>query len=279
MTSTYALGAVVPLRMLVTDAAGAPANAGAAAGTVYLPDGTTATITWGAPSPTGTYDSTYTPAVAGNFSWQGTTSTPTTATELERFRVRDTLADYATLTDLKSYLGITDTDDDDSLYIALDAAQAWIDAHYGPFNRAAVTARVFRDTSDGLLIIDPAATATDLVVAGSDGDGTYTTIASTGYVTYPDNAVAKGLPITGIRFVGTTPPCDAYGVQVSAAWGWPSVPADVTDATLILASRLFKRKNSPEGVAGWGDLGVVRITAVDVDVKNLLSRFAPQLVA
>jgi hypothetical protein len=39
---------------------------------------------------------------------------------------------------------------------------------------------------------------------------------------------------------------------------------------VLLASRLYKRRNSPEGVAGWGDLGVIRIVASDPDIARLL---------
>lgn len=46
---------------------------------------------------------------------------------------------------------------------------------------------------------------------------------------------------------------------------------DVTEAIMLLAHRLFKRQQSPEGVAGWGDLGVVRITSVDPDVEGLIA--------
>lgn len=43
-------------------------------------------------------------------------------------------------------------------------------------------------------------------------------------------------------------------------------------AALMLAGRLYKRKASPEGVAGFGDLGVVRVLADDPDVSLLLAR-------
>ena len=47
---------------------------------------------------------------------------------------------------------------------------------------------------------------------------------------------------------------------------------EVVEATMILASRLYARRNSPEGVAGWGDLGVVRVLATDPDIERLLER-------
>lgn len=45
---------------------------------------------------------------------------------------------------------------------------------------------------------------------------------------------------------------------------------DVQEAILLLAHRLYKRQQSPEGVAGWGDLGVVRVLGTDPDIERLL---------
>lgn len=47
---------------------------------------------------------------------------------------------------------------------------------------------------------------------------------------------------------------------------------ECVDAVLIIAARLYARRNSPEGVAGWNELGVVRIVASDPDVSALLER-------
>lgn len=44
-------------------------------------------------------------------------------------------------------------------------------------------------------------------------------------------------------------------------------------AVLIVAARLYKRRVSPEGVAGFGELGAVRISATDPDVGPLLGRW------
>lgn len=45
---------------------------------------------------------------------------------------------------------------------------------------------------------------------------------------------------------------------------------ETQEAIVLLASRLYKRRNSPEGVAGWGDLGVIRVVASDPDIHRLL---------
>lgn len=44
----------------------------------------------------------------------------------------------------------------------------------------------------------------------------------------------------------------------------------VQQATLMIAARLYKRRLSVEGVAGWNDLGVVRIISTDPDISRLL---------
>lgn len=56
--------------------------------------------------------------------------------------------------------------------------------------------------------------------------------------------------------------------------GWVPVPwpSHVETAVLIQTSRLYKRRNSPEGVAGFGEFGVVRVSSLDPDVETLLGR-------
>lgn len=50
-------------------------------------------------------------------------------------------------------------------------------------------------------------------------------------------------------------------------------PQRIRSAVLLTAARLAKRSTSPEGVAGFGDLGVVRIMQVDPDVERSIMRF------
>jgi hypothetical protein len=63
-------------------------------------------------------------------------------------------------------------------------------------------------------------------------------------------------------------------VQVTAVFGWPSVPEPVTQATIIQASRIFKRYDSPLGVAGFGDLGAIRVSRfLDPDMAQLVEPY------
>jgi hypothetical protein len=63
-------------------------------------------------------------------------------------------------------------------------------------------------------------------------------------------------------------------VQVTAVFGWPSVPEPVTQATIIQASRIFKRYDSPLGVAGFGELGAIRVSRfLDPDMAQLVEPY------
>lgn len=63
-------------------------------------------------------------------------------------------------------------------------------------------------------------------------------------------------------------------LQVTARFGWSAVPDEVTAATVLKAASLFKRKDAPFGVAGFGEFGAVRISRLDPDVVDLLSAYA-----
>jgi hypothetical protein len=63
-------------------------------------------------------------------------------------------------------------------------------------------------------------------------------------------------------------------VKVTGTFGWASVPEPVKFASIIQASRLFKRLESPLGVAGVSDIGIMRVGAnIDGDVAQLINPF------
>ena len=49
------------------------------------------------------------------------------------------------------------------------------------------------------------------------------------------------------------------------------VSDNLREATLMLTSRLLRRRLSPEGVSSFGDFGAVRVTRVDPDIERLLT--------
>jgi hypothetical protein len=68
-------------------------------------------------------------------------------------------------------------------------------------------------------------------------------------------------------------PDQLWEVTVTGVFGWPAVPAAVKQACRLQVARVFKRADSPLGVAGFGEFGVVRVTQLDPDVKALLEPY------
>ncbi len=54
-------------------------------------------------------------------------------------------------------------------------------------------------------------------------------------------------------------------------FGFTSVPIAIKQATILMALRQFKRYDSPLGAAGFGDLGVMRVSRYDPDIEALIS--------
>jgi hypothetical protein len=118
----------------------------------------------------------------------------------------------------------------------------------------------------------------------TNADGNFdVTWSPSDYQLEPVNGILDGLtvPYTRIRAVGDYlfPTLNTnFGqealVRLTAIYGWPSVPEPITQAVIIQASRIFKRYDSPLGVAGFGDLGAIRVTrALDPDVAQLVEPY------
>jgi hypothetical protein len=184
---------------------------------------------------------------------------------------------------LKTWLKIKDDNDDARLLVAVNAANAAVVAYCGrTFDKVAVgqeTTRTYRPTDRFVLEVEDFYDTTNLVVKTDDSDvGLFaTTWNATDFELEPRNGLDGPItvPYWRIRAVGIRRWATHHrrsSVQVTAAWGWSSVPDDVYEAALIKGARLFKRQATPEGVMGGvGDMGVVRVTQrEDPDVCILL---------
>ena len=191
------------------------------------------------------------------------------------------MADYTTTTLLKASLGITDTADDTALTAAITAASRAIDKVTGTTFYTVSATRVYDPVSPYEVWVDRFTDTTGLVVK-TGRDGTYTTtIAATDVVAWPYNAASTGGSYCRIMVpTGVLPMyCLRPSVQVTASFGYSSAPAEVAQACLIKAARIFRRKDSPEGIAGTGEFGVARISKhEDPDVMMLLAPYLPPLV-
>lgn len=176
---------------------------------------------------------------------------------------------YITQAELESYLGIGDDLDDDELDAAINAASRAIDGHCQRrfYDDGSATARTYRPLNKTVVYTDDFSTTSGLVVAtDTTDDGTAdTTWASSDYELEPANGESGGIsgfPYNRIRAVeakefATTG--ERRSVSVTARWGWAAVPDAVKQACFILAADLFKLKEAPHGIAGFADLGIIRV--------------------
>jgi hypothetical protein len=191
---------------------------------------------------------------------------------------------YATLSDVKAALRITDTVDDSLLEISIEAASREIDGWCERVFTSSTATRIYRPTDVFTVDVDDLQSITTLKT-DSDGDGVFdVTWESTDYQLNPLNGIAGGIttPYTQVRAIGQylfpiyeprNVNSNEASVQITGVWGWPSVPTAVRQACIILSMRQFKRYDSPTGVMGFGDLGVMRVGRVDPDVEKLLMPF------
>jgi hypothetical protein len=189
---------------------------------------------------------------------------------------------YVTLNELKAALRITDTVDDGLLTAAISSATAYVnnycDRIFTPGTASSDRFYVPVGRYDPLQI-DDASTVTAVAI-DEDLDRSYSTVLRPiDFQTHPINATTGGMPypITALKTQedGYWPMWDGRAtVKVTAVFGWPAVPQAVKEATLLQASRLFTRLESPLGVAGFGDMGAMRVSFKgDPDVNMLLSPF------
>ena len=188
---------------------------------------------------------------------------------------------YCTLADVKASLRLTDTLDDLLIENSIEAASRMIDQYCNRnfYSGSAGEVRYYTALDGFTCWIDDCQTITSLKTAATDPTIFDTTWAAADYQVLPNNRWANGqyYPITGILATDNYMfPVwgDMALVEVTGTFGWPSVPSQIKFATIIQASRLFKRLESPLGVAGVSDIGIMRVGAnMDGDVAQLCNPF------
>lgn len=243
--------------------------------TVTAPDGTTSTPVVSTAT-VGIYTASFTLSSAGAWSWVWTISG--TVVDVDRGSVlaaSPSPALYATLPELKAYMQITDTTDDAALMDALDSASRGITETCGrTFTMSTTaTARQFQPTTHCWSLVDDFWTTTGLIVeTGTDGS---TWTAYTDYELDPANGMVSGepgWPYSRINAVGWSFPCSSSRrrtLQVTAKWGWSSIPSPVKQACLMLASETSKLKGAPFGVANMDQFGPVRVRDNPMAMRRL----------
>jgi len=187
---------------------------------------------------------------------------------------------YCTLADVKASLRISDTVDDALIEMAVESASRLIDTYCArTFYNMGTATRYFSAQDAYYCPINDIQSVTTLKTAVNSNGSFDVTWAAEDFQLEPLNGFADGvtMPYTGLRalwkYLFPTIGENAL-VQVTGVWGWASVPISVKQATVIQASRIFKRNDSPLGVAGFGDMGVLRVgRSLDPDVQQLIDPY------
>ena len=185
---------------------------------------------------------------------------------------------YASLLQIKSAIGISDGIDDPMLEMAIESASRQIDSYTERyFYNAGTATKIFAPLDNWVCPTEDFITLTQ-VQTSEDGESFDTTWGTEDWQAEPLNGRAGGLvtSYTQIRAVENYLFPYRQGeatVRLTGTWGWSAVPIAITQATVILASRIFKRLDSPLGIIS-GELGSMRVGfRLDPDVQHLIEPY------
>lgn len=188
---------------------------------------------------------------------------------------------YCSLADVKAALRIQDTLDDSLIESSINSASRMIDQYCNRYFYSGSPGEVrYYQANDGYMCwVDDLQVLTELKTAATDPLIFDTTWESGDYQLLNPNQRANGAYSPYYAITATDNYlfpvwADMALVKVTGTFGWASVPEPVKFASIIQASRLFKRLESPLGVAGVSDIGIMRVGAnIDGDVAQLINPF------
>lgn len=185
---------------------------------------------------------------------------------------------YASLQQLKDYLGITSGVDDFLLQELVDRAAGIIDAYTGRRFEAETDTRYFQesdtDGNDLPLYGDDLLTITKL----TNGDGVE--ITSADYRLFPRNSSPKWLIRLDEGKWWNFSTGDSE-ISVAGTWGWSATaPADIQHACIRLAAFLYRQKDTSADIDRpmvTGDGVTIMPSGLPSDVQKLLDRYRRRL--
>lgn len=248
---------------------------------------------------TGNYGLTLTGLTANGlftFIWQGTGNnvqqvTPTTFRILPLSAAGSGMTRWYTgMEELKSRLSITDNRSDYEIQRALMVTKNFIDTYTMQHFDQLTETRTFQPHNLWELEIDPLCSDPSLlsnleVKLDYDGDGVYEvdwTLNENYMLKYGRNDYnadtygvrrpykrlqillsEPGVPVPeGGGFLPFIWPFTHFDrVQITGTWGWDEIPPGIQEASMIMATDLFKMKDSVFGNMGISDLGITKATA------------------
>jgi uncharacterized phiE125 gp8 family phage protein len=194
---------------------------------------------------------------------------------------------YATLAQLKAYLGVQKSTDDELLGAVLDRATAVIEKRLGfSFAASGDTIKTFSVIDDidprcGRLLLFRSWLAAAPTLVQTDADGDNLTIPSTDYILV-DRTV--GPPYYGIKLKDSSPYVWEYtydheeGIKVTGKWGWSTTPPDdIVHACVRLGSFMYRQKETggeADRAAILSDGTMLLPAEIPKDVLAILDKYA-----
>jgi hypothetical protein len=192
---------------------------------------------------------------------------------------------YATKDQLSAYLELQSaaaTSKQALLEQAVLAASKEVENFCGrQFNKAdTASARLYRPSSCRSTTVDDFWSTDGLIIRVAYASGTFgSEWLASDYRLYPLNGVVDGVPGRPYRRIHLNNLIWSFTngelVEVTAKWGWATVPADVHQATLLLAAKHFHQRKSPVGdKAGFSESGGVVKVGASAQACKLLKEYA-----
>ncbi len=188
---------------------------------------------------------------------------------------------YLTVNDLKAYLNITESTDDNLLVTLIAAAQKAVESHTRRvFEASADAIRYFTvgvDTDGATLLLDRDLCAITSIITNADSTSPIT-LATTEYFTKPRNHT----PYYEIVIAGSSGQSWRYasdaeaGIKVTGKWAYSlTAPADIVQACRRLAGYAYKQRDAQVfDVTAFPDQGQIIIPkGMPQDVKILLAPY------
>ena len=193
---------------------------------------------------------------------------------------------YCALSEIKTYIGLSGSGQDTNLESAVESASREIDQYCGRiFYETTSQVRTYTPTNRYELEVDDISTDTGLVVKlDTTDDGSYDTTLTinTDFIVSPvnrSNVLDENQPITMLKILDkrSSERFDVdivNNVQVTAKYGFSSVPSAIKQATFLQATRLFKRKDSPFSTYGNPQTGTAELfNRFDPDALKLIKGY------
>ena len=193
---------------------------------------------------------------------------------------------YCSLAEIKTYTGISGSGQDDNLENAVETASREIDKICNRiFYQTSSQDRYYTPIEKYQVLVDDISTTSGLVVKIDDNDdGTHnkTLTIDTDFYLTPVNVTDTQLqyqPYTCIKILADRSserfdPRIVKQLKVTSSFGFSSTPDAIKQATLLQATRLFKRKDSPFSVYGSDQTGNIELlNKFDPDAMKIIKGY------